>query len=476
MNRESPNPRTPPVIGDRDPAPGLASYYLRAFTRCLDRLRQGEDPDLTLAEILSEDPFLDARWVLPDGPQASLSPFAGDPPGAMVFPLPSVEAADGHLAIPGRRDGALLAADDLHLMGALAGFIASLLSASRISRRAKERMDFIQFMLDEIPVGIIGSDRTGRELIANRQARLLLDLPDDAKNPRNTAWGNFNTRAGNHERFHIEIRNRLLFVESRFYRPSPDAPGVRAFILFDLTPERARFFHQMEGMLLWGNTPSPPDFLALLSLPGDPGSGLRSLRADPFPSAPGIEVNIQALDAHTTGILLTGAPPPLARRLLRKRLLPLALAGGQGPRLAWTTGAGLPDQAPGELIARMTKDLRPLEQSLRPHLLLIQHYPPAAKAIRMALEDDFEIESTTATTPAGIESIDGVILDGDDAGTREALLPSLRECGIPLCFVSSLPESIARTTWSLATGDLVLQKPFDAKVIRDRFRNSLQSS
>jgi hypothetical protein len=457
---------TPARKSDTIEPAALAAQYLRLFARHLPAMSDFDNFMDGLQRLVGEDSYLMGFAELGDASSdvTKLPGFENLGENETVVSVCGRNGNHGFIQYSGRSDGGAFDAGDMHLMGAVAGFISLLASQACEFREQSRAAKVLQYLINQLPLGAVCYGADGALIVQSKMAIHLLGesggatLSAMARDAECFRHGS--------EKLHVEVDGKLLYVEGR--RLAIDGQlTVTTFVLHDLSEYQYKLTDDLEREALRTDAKGTPLTLAVLqTVPGAlPGILFHLLKE----SADDLQIPksaIHPLDAFRCACLFPG-------KLLRSaRVIMKAVVGGsdQVGRLSllqYQTGEG--NEAPAEyLLERADQTMEPKENALLPRVLVLDPYFGVSEALRVATAEVCHIYAvpTLEETLLRIESgtYDGLFLGLDDCGAEalSAIHESVMgvEEDFRLFYLSYKQASMARVAARLDDDAIVFQKPF----------------
>src|SRR5690606_7746014 len=153
---------------------------------------------------------------------------------------------DAFVRVDQRRDGRAFGAADLRLMGAMADFFSSLYSQAKQRWQMGEQNKVLQFLIDQLPLGVLCFDANGGLISANASAWQMLGVATGASAGEQAAvTADFLSGIGSGEESHFEIEGRLMFAVRRSFEVAAGA-SVSAFVIYDMSTRREKLFDALD--------------------------------------------------------------------------------------------------------------------------------------------------------------------------------------------------------------------------------------
>ncbi|HUJ43815.1 MAG TPA: hypothetical protein VLW52_09430 [Opitutaceae bacterium] len=396
--------------------------------------------------------------------------------GEMTLPVQGVTGSHGMLRAAGRDVPRFFGPEDLHLMASLADFLAVVLDRAREWREAVRQRQFLGFLLNQAPVGILAFDERRRVTAGNDLARRWLGGGVDL-------WGALQAALPDEMRsvppaarscFHLRVDGRLIFGEFRATPGTADAGGVCVVVMTDLTPEQARLLDALRRETYRCQWRRLRLGFALLESPRIAG-GLLQQQADLRAGLPAA-VTAGPYDANRMGLVF----PECGRNTVVAQLRRLKPLLADAPVRAGVAELGRDGTEPEALLQAALAGLRPLSEAVRPALLLHDDNPAVNDALAYMLGGEFDLVKSTSVEHTRellrTRSFDALITEvelRDASGLELAHLAGELQPGIRPFFttISELPAAAAKAP-ELADA-VVFQKPFDARALAKTVREKL---
>jgi PAS domain-containing protein len=388
--------------------------------------------------------------------------------GTVVLPLQG--DAEGHfIHVAGRRDAKPFNAEDLHLMGAIAGFISVLTAQAQQFRRRGESSRVFQYLINQLPLAVVCFDAQGVLLLENKLASQLLG--DSGTELMRGALADKTLYQEGMARMHLEVDGRLLYGEGRRLDVD-EGLSVQAFVLHDMSSQRERNLLQLEHSVFRAESRQTSLSVAVLEDRSEAGRLYGMLNA----SADSLQVDtddILVLDAYTCACVFNGKRLRTARNLL-KHGLPPSLDRDSVKGVLVADWAGFDDEAPAQsLIDAAREEMRPLAALLRPALLVLDPYPAVLESLVWvggeiaSFEQIDDVQFTVDRIKSG--EFDGLFLDIDTFGDHLGSLHAASNQaggGFRIFYISHKQLSMVCSNYGLGSDAIVFQKPFDSEKLR----------
>ncbi|MDQ8206469.1 hypothetical protein QEH52_03035 [Coraliomargarita sp. SDUM461003] len=393
---------------------------------------------------------------------------------SLVVPLSSGEDR-GYIRFSGNEQGRPFDTEDLMWIGAISEFVSLAYANAKTHRQGRDKLRIFEYLINQLPLGIVCLGGQGDLIIKNKLATRLLGAA--GADLLRSALAEQALKSQESLRLHIEVDGKLLYAEAR--RLEIEAGNaVTAFVLHDLSAQRERLLLQVERSVFRAESRGTSWTVAVLEDRSEAGRLLRALKvaADPL----GLDVSsFAALDAYSCACIFTAKSPRSVRYLLQR-----ALAHCLDPEQ--TAGALISqidqeDEALAQsLIQAACADFQPLEQFLRPVMLVLDPYPAVSEALELLAGEFccFKPVEGVAEAIFLIQSgeFDGIFLDVDAYGEDASDLERLRAVGIKagagfrLYYMTHMQAAMAQSKFDLSVNSTVLEKPFDSGLILEALR------
>lgn len=356
-------------------------------------------------------------------------------------------------------------------MGAIAGFIAVLTAKAQQFRKKDESLRVFQYLINQLPLGVLCFEAEGDLLVENKLAARLLGTTGSK-----LLHGVLSDKAFNREgrlRMHLEVEGKLLYAEGRRLEVDTDL-SITAFVLHDMSGQREKHLLQLERSVYRAESRGTPLTVALLEDRSEAGRLLGLLQA----SAASLQLDpgsILALDAYTCACVFSGKRLRSVRYLLQHGCPP-ALDGESTNGALMAEWTGLDEAAPAQsLIDGARGQMQPLAGLLRPAMLVLDPYPGVFESLdwicgEIARFEQVENPVQAAKRVASGE-FDGIFLDIDSYGPGGlhwlSAASEAAGAGFRSFYLSSKQASMVYAKYSLGEGAIVFQKPFDTEKLRE---------
>ncbi|MGJ8652230.1 MAG: hypothetical protein ACSHX8_03050 [Opitutaceae bacterium] len=449
----------------------LAGEYLRSFTSALAQFADFDQFLDCLKSLVGEDAYLKGTAALSDPftGQAELPDFEGLDANETVVAITGTTGSLGYLKYSGRHDANLFSAEDMHLMGSLAGMVAALVKQAHQYRQKSKSEQVLQYLINQLPLGVVCLDARGALLVQSNRARRLLgegglslfdgvlaeSIPSDGK-----------------VQLHFEIEGRLIYSEGRSMEVA-EGMKVYAFVLYDMSSYRTKLIVDLEKEAYRSESRGAPLTIAVMESVGEPGELYSRLKgaADLLKMDP---AGIQPLDAYRTVCLFQGRHAGTVRFLLGRTLSRVLISEFKISIVSYR--ADSTNNEPAQtLLDQALGDLKPASIALMPKLVVFDRYPAVFESLNMILSETCHlmladsVESAIACVESG--KVEGIFIDLD-ANSPEVLheLKSIvKEQGgsFQFYYCTCKHRSMLDLAYGLSINDIVLSKPFDTAEVLD---------
>ena len=453
-------------------APALAGYYLRSFSEAMRQLDVFDDFYEALAELVQKDSYLFGSAEFSEfinGP-GSVPDFEALDSGETVVSVAGAAGNAGFLKYKGRRDGEPFGAEDLHLMGAIAGFISVATAQAERFKSKEETVRVFQYLINQLPLGVVCYRSNGELLVENKLATRLLGSEGTALLVSAMEEGTMFQKG--RTQLHLEADGKLLYIEGRRL-PVDEALTVSAFVLYDMSRQKEKFVLQLERAAYRTESRGSTLTLALLEDRSKPGQLYGALKqSEIFHNE--TSATIQPLDAYSCAGVFEDKSLASVRHLMRNTL-PSALLEKDGIHAAlvsdWLAEG---DDSPADLLLGEARaSLCRIGMALQPAILVLDPYQGVVDALSVItshvvrLQATGNIEEANAAMLSG--SYDALFLDVDsypeDKISGMLGRVSNAGAGFKVYYVSHLHPDMVRFKYSISADSTILQKPFDAAVV-----------
>lgn len=452
---------------------GLAGEYLRSFSDAVRHIDEFDDFFDALAGVVQNDSYLAGSAELCDyfKSPAKLPDFEEVDPDETIVSVTGAAGNAGYLKYGGRRDGEPFGAQDLHLMGAIAGFIAVLTAQADRFRKHGESARVFQYLINQLPLGVVCFGADGDLLVQSKSAKRLLGEEGEAILRGFLDEDSF-TKTGKAQ-LHLEVGDTFLFAEGRKLQVDGDL-SITAFVLHDMGGQREKLMLQLERSAYRAESRGLALTLALLQDRSSAGDLYRNLK--------GLESSLQlpagavlSIDAYTCACLFPEKSLRSVRYLLRNAL-PASLRVDTIDASLVSEWLADGDESPAKkLLDKASAELQPIPELLRPALLVMDPYPGVIESLEVTASDisSFSLVEQLEGAVAAIRSgcYDGIFVDVDSYSGE--ILQEIQACadsagaGFRIYYVSHMQPSMVYAKYRFDVNSAVFQKPFDAMQIRD---------
>ena len=451
---------------------GLAAAYLRSFAGSLESFGEFDGFLEELKCLVGKDLYLKGSAQLCDVfSGASEHPdFDTLSPDETVIAVSGAGGNSGYLKYAGRADGHPFGAEDLHLMGAISSVVSALVSQAQNFRKKEQASSVLQYLINQLPLGVVCFDGGGSLLIENKVAQRLLGeggaaLIEAQLNQVGKA------REGR-VRLHFEVDGKLIYSEGRSLEVS-EGVVIDAYVLYDLSASREKLLKDLELEAYMSESRGGAVVVALLESRAIAGDIYKKVKASA--SDFGLDpAKIQPLDAYGCACIFRGKDLRSVRYLLKHRLPLQELEGLRIAVVAYDSDVS--SVAPAqELIEAAYTELAESDQALLPELVVVEAYPPVVEALDLIMADECRLRSAGSLDEAEalIRSgqVDGLVFDVDGHGAdvlaRMQMASVDSGAGFKVFYSSYKQPQMARAEYGLSADACLLQKPFDTAVVVD---------
>ncbi len=448
---------------EKSPRSTPAEVY-RRFTRVLEKFSDFDNFRTALSAAVESDPHLSNSLLLDVEVQGG-DEFELFEMRRVVLPLRR-DGQSGFLRVDGRRDERPFGAEDLQLMGAMAGFVSALVRQAECFGKKDQAEKILQYLINQLPLGVLCFATDGRLIVENNMAqRLLGGQGTDIIEKELSDKGRFQQ---GRVQMHFEVEGRLLYSEGRILEVEPGVEVV-AYVLYDLSSSREKLMVNLELEAYRGELHGIPVTVALLESRSRPGA-IYGLMKEAAPDLQVDAAKIQPLDAYSCVAIFEGKHVRSVRYLLKQSLL----AGGATDVAAAVLACrGGGDSEASALIEDARCRLMAAGESLLPELIVMDAYPAVMEALEMMLSEvcrlraEISVDAVEQLIRSG--KIDGLFFDLDSFGAdvlaRLRLAAEAVGAGFRFYFCTYKKPSMIDASFEIARDDVVLQKPFDADAV-----------
>lgn len=441
----------------------------RRLTRVVEAVSDWDDLIPSLCEVIKSDPHLANTLYLENDSGNGDTEAVDDPlfqKGKVILPIRGGLEC-GYVSSDGRRDGKPFGADDLHLMGSIAGFVSVLTAQAQQFRKQDEAVRVFQYLINQLPLGVICFGAQGDLLVENKVASRLL-----SRSGSELIRGALAEKALKDQgqvKLHLEVEGRLLYTEGRRLEVD-EGLAVTAFVLHDMSGQREKLMLELERSVYRAESRGVPLTVAIFEDHSQAGLLYRELKA----CADSLQLDaasISALDAYSCACVFSEKRLRSVRYLL-KNCLPKLLARESVVGALVSEWHDLSEDSPGQaLIDRAREAMQPLFELLRPCLLVLDPYPAVTEALDLIAGENTSFEQVDDVEQAAAQirtgQFDGLFLDIDTYGNGS--LDWLKEAsaqagaGFQVFCVSHQQPSMVYKNYGIGEEFTVFQKPFDAE-------------
>lgn len=384
----------------------------------------------------------------------------------VMLPLQQNRNHRDFLQVDGNCEPVPFSAADLHLLGALARLLTVLLQSAETFGENQRRAEILQFLIDQLPIGVIAIAAKGSVLTANALVWRLLKQPQACSHsdgvPELEMLKEATASSGE---AHLEIDQQLLFAKRGLFAPTESNP-VAIYLIYDLSEERLLLEQKLERHHFRSRCLNKPASIAMLQVEGNAGQALAQLRAV-MNSLDPENYQIKAVDAYSAIALIDTIGERQLRNHLRKTI---DWDNASSMRLS-IADLSIKDYPDGKaLIETVQQQLLPSPMTLRRQFLAFEPFTPAFKSLEMLLQDEVRlrrcktVEEICLLLQSGL--YDGAIIDLDSANRRDLFqnLPDDAEnANEPLtyCYLSTRQKAMLTSALENLPPGRVINKPFD---------------
>lgn len=452
---------------------GLAGEYLRSFAGAVRKIDAFDDFFEALSELVRDDPYLAGSASLSDyfKSSAELPNFEEIDSEETIVSVSGAAGNAGYLKYQGRRDGAPFGAQDLHLMGAIAGFIAVLTAQANRFRKHGESARVFQYLINQLPLCVVCFGADGDLLVQSKSAKRLLG--EDGESLLKGFLAEDALKKEGRIRLHLEVGDCFLFAEGRRLQVDSEL-SITAFVIHDMSGQREKLMLQLERSAYRAESHGTALTLALLEDRSGAGILYRALKGTEASLQLSVG-EIQSIDAYTCACVFPEKSVRSVKYLLRNTLPASLLADSTHASLVSEWESGADDSPAKHLMEKARTDLQPIPELLRPVLLVMDPYAGVIESLEVTASDvsRFQLVEEIEVAVAAIESgrYDGIFFDVDSYS--EQALEELQSCaesagaGFRIYYVSHMQPSMVYAKYGFDVDSAVFQKPFDAVQIHD---------
>lgn len=460
----------PQSENDQSPRRMVDAY--RRFTRTLETVSDFDQFQLSLREALEADPYLSNSLLTNSDIEAKDQASYDDSvyqKGRVVLPLRG-DAEGSFITSAGRRDSKQFDASDIHLMGSMADFVSVLYAQANRFRKLRERENILQFLIDQLPVGVVCFNAAGELVSGNALAWRQLGLNPERKNlDEAPVLALLRDDASGKADRHFEVDGRLMFAMRRSFAPK-GGESVDAHVIYDLSKRRERLAESLELECYKALSLEQQVSVALLRYHGEAGAIYDFMKQNAAGLQTGKDL-VQPLEAYTCACVFPGSSVSSVRFLLK----PL-LRQWQGPLPeVFIFNPELPSaqQIDVEQLDLALDKLQAGDVALLPRVLVYDAYYPIFEMLELVLEGvanlDYVDSPNDAVAAMLTRQYDGIIIDIDSVDptrlVRFAHEAKMLGASFRPFYTSVNQRSDVITKYGLSEEILFLQKPFDvAKV------------
>ncbi len=449
-------------------AASLSESY-RRFARAIGSFSDFQGFCHSLSNAVEADPYLRGSFLIEDELNADGESSARVfEQGRVVLPL-SGAAEGGFLRVSGRKDQRPFGAEDLRLMGSMADFLAALYGRAKEQRHTERQIKVLQFLIDQLPLGILCFDAAGDLMSGNALAWKQLGLVSEPQHPeRCDVLLALQDCVGNGADAHFEVEGRFLFAARRCFDPGTGM--VSAYVIYDLSKRRSKLLGALEREYYRGKYQNSPVSVALLESKQQAGVLYASLKQSQLSVELSADL-IQPLDAYVCACIFPGQTLSQVRRKLGPELRDVQLED-----LKLTVFQPEHDevaQSWAHVVEMARSGLEQAVRALRPNLLVLDAYEPIADSLSVLLEDAAHVmycaHADEAADLIASGAVDCLLFDLDrfepEVLERIRGLQAVLQGAVQLAYSSARNKRMLCADGRVAEGDLVIQKPFDVTAV-----------
>lgn len=458
-------PETSVVLRDAPITIAAARRVAAAVRHCADEAALAAH----VREIVRLVPLLQRTAVELGAVAAGPSTFA---PGVYTVPLRGLGGVKGLLRHP--IDASPLAAEDLNVLHATADLLGALLEVSGRLRESRRVMALMQFLADQMPVGVVCLGPRPAVLACNRAAAsflgvdptreadgiwLLLDRPaQDGRSMRCIAHG-----------------DRLALIDVRPLSGTDPAGSGGVVLVMDCTEQVRAFRDALARETYRCLCEKLPLTVAVVGASGGLEPLVAAAAALQGQLPPGGACGL--IDRETFGIVLPGLERPAATLLLRG--LPPLRDGVEREVGIATLHPGV--RSPDALVDQARNASSAWSAALRPEVFIFDRASVVTETLAFVLRGTCEITCTNRSDRGrellAERAFDGLILELPPAPESAALDFARHavalQAGARPFFVTTLPRPWPLRDWGLPEAT-VFRKPFAVHEVRAAVRAALE--
>ncbi len=458
-------------ISDYQTAKPKGLVPFRGFAEAMNHFSDFEEFRRALMKVVMEDSGYAGLLEL----DADMGSMGDDEVGnhfemdSLVVPLRAGEEK-GYIRFMGNENGRPFDAEDLMWIGAISEFVSVAYANSKAQHQSHAKVRIFQYLINQLPLGVVCFDSSGDLLVENKLASRLLGR-SGAELIRGALSEKSLLEQGK-VRLHLEVDGKLLYTEGRRLEVE-EGVSVSAFVLHDMSASREKLMLQLERSVYRAESRGVPLTVAVFEDRSEAGFLYRELKgaADSLQIGPS---NVLPLDAYSCACIFADMSLRSVRSLL-KNTLPKALdrSSAQGALISRIENPS--EESPAQiLIDEAQEALSPLSELFRPSMLVLDSYPAVIEALDLiaseicALATVGTIEQAQLRIASG--EFDGIFLDIDSFG--EGGLDWLEDAsqsagsGFQIFYMSHMHPGTVYKNYGLGVDAVVFQKPFDAERIR----------
>lgn len=449
----------------------LAGEYLRSFASSLSSFGEFDLFLDSLKELVGSDLYLDgsAQLVDPFSGQTSVPDFENLESVETVISVAGQGGSMGYLKYSGRQDHQAFGAEDLHLLGAMSGLIASLVQQAHNFRQKSKAEQVLQYLINQLPLGVVCFESQGQVIVENKLARRLLGEGGAALVQAELVS---HAKQSGRVQMHFEIGGRFIYSEARAMEVA-EGVAMTACVLYDLSAYRSKLLVELDKEAYRSESRGVPVSVVVLESRSVAGQIYAKAKA----SASRLQLDprhIQPLDAYRCAMIFEGKRLRSVRYMLKQELSSYSDAELLVSVVGYEAKGG--EESPAEaLLSQAIESLQPVTEALRPKLIVMDAYPAVIESLEIILSEDCQLSIETGVESAAgrIRSgeIDGVFfdLDGYSLEALAILRDAAKEAGggFKFFYCTCKRRGMLEAAYGFSSKDVILQKPFDAAAVAE---------
>jgi hypothetical protein len=457
----------------------VAGRYLRVFEQSVAQMHQFDPFIETLRKLVQSDAYFnyDVNVSLEPDSDNSLPDFDRIDADQVVFPIAGKDKNYGHITYRARYDGHPFEADDLHLIGSISRFVATLTGQANRFQKSKRQAALLEYLFNQLPLPVICYDQTEAPILINDQASQLLDSKTIAELRKRTVKST--SKPTSNVSIHLEQNGQLLYAEGHTVT-LPDESTITAYVLYELSRDRNQLITQLERSIYQTEARGGNFSILLLEDNQMPGRAFKTLKehAHKITSS---DASIHPLDAFTSACIIDQCDRPETLKKLRNEIAvnsdaPLKVSLLSIHDTSHKTGNA------DVYIQQARAQLADIQVGLLPEIGVFENTNHLTESLRMILSDQARIlrYSNLNTLAKDLEAnfLSAVLIDLDqvDLQAMEKLITTNRAQSRPVHFIYFTyrqPAMVLTQHSRLIHDDLVVQKPFDADYISEALNRLL---